>query len=163
DDLGKLKSTKPAVYNFVKTKLKDWFVDMPPSGAIAGVYAATDAARGVWKAPANVALLGVLAPVVKLNRLKQETLNVDATSGKSINAIRAFAGKGTVVWGARTLTGLDNEWRYVSVRRFFNTVEESVKKSTYWAVFESNDANTWVKVRGMIENYLIDKWREGAL
>jgi phage tail sheath protein FI len=72
-------------------------------------------------------------------------------------------GKGTLVWGARTLAGNDNEWRYVSVRRFFNTVEESVKKSTYWAVFEPNDANTWVKVRGMIEAYLNQKWREGAL
>jgi phage tail sheath protein FI len=67
------------------------------------------------------------------------------------------------VWGARTLAGNDNEWRYVNVRRFFNMVEESVKKSTYWAVFESNDANTWVKVRGMIESYLTQKWREGAL
>ncbi|HET9363314.1 MAG TPA: phage tail sheath C-terminal domain-containing protein, partial [Vicinamibacterales bacterium] len=70
---------------------------------------------------------------------------------------------GTMVWGARTLAGNDNEWRYVSVRRFFNMVEESVKKSTYFAVFEPNDATLWVKVRGMIENYLIDKWREGAL
>jgi phage tail sheath protein FI len=90
-------------------------------------------------------------------------LNVDSDTGKSINAIRAFAGKGTLVWGARTLAGNDNEWRYVPVRRFFNMVEESVKKSTYWAVFEPNDANTWVKVRGMIENYLTQKWREGAL
>ena len=88
---------------------------------------------------------------------------MDATAGKSINAIRAFVGKGTLVWGARTLAGNDNEWRYVSVRRFFNMVEESIKKSTYWAVFEPNDANTWVKVRGMIENFLTQKWREGAL
>jgi hypothetical protein len=162
-DLGTLKDTKTAIYNFAKGRLKDEFLDMPPSGAVAGVYAATDAARGVWKAPANVALVGVLEPVVKLNTAKQEDLNIDATAGKSINAIRAFAGKGTLVWGARTLAGNDNEWRYVSVRRFFNLVEESVKKSTYWAVFEPNDANTWVKVRGMIENYLINKWREGAL
>jgi hypothetical protein len=68
-----------------------------------------------------------------------------------------------MVWGARTLAGNDNEWRYVPVRRFFNMVEESVKKSTYWAVFEPNDANTWVKVRGMIDNYLVQKWRDGAL
>ena len=80
-----------------------------------------------------------------------------------MNAIRSFAGKGTLVWGARTLAGNDNEWRYVSVRRFFNMVEESVKKSTYWAVFEPNDANTWIKVKSMIENYLIQKWRDGAL
>ncbi len=127
------------------------------------MYAATDAARGVWKAPANMSLADVIEPVVKLDNTKQDDLNVDATTGKSINALRAFAGKGTLVWGARTLAGNDNEWRYISVRRFFNLVEESAKKSTYWAVFEPNDANTWVKVRGMIENYLTDKWRDGAL
>jgi phage tail sheath protein FI len=136
---------------------------MPPSGAVAGVYAATDAARGVWKAPANVALADVLEPVVKITTAIQDNLNVDATSGKSINAIRSFSGKGTLVWGARTLAGNDNEWRYVSVRRFFNMVEESVKDSTSWAVFEPNDGNTWVRIRGMISNYLIDKWRDGAL
>jgi len=138
-------------------------VVLPPSGAVAGVYAATDSNRGVWKAPANVSLANVIEPVIKLDNTKQDGLNVDATTGKSINAIRAFSGKGTLVWGARTLAGNDNEWRYISVRRFFNMVEESVKKSTYWAVFEPNDANTWVKVRGMIENYLTQKWREGAL
>jgi len=90
-------------------------------------------------------------------------MNVDPTSGKSINAIRAFTGKGTLVWGARTTAGNDNEWRYVSVRRFFNMAEESIKKATYWAVFEPNDANLWVKVKAMIENYLILKWKDGAL
>ncbi|WP_437971288.1 phage tail sheath C-terminal domain-containing protein [Sorangium sp. So ce260] len=162
-DLASLKASDTAAYNFVKAELAKHFVVMPPSGAVAGVYAATDSARGVWKAPANVSLAGVIEPVVKLDSLRQEGLNVDATTGKSINALRAFAGKGTLVWGARTLAGNDNEWRYIPVRRFFNMVEESIKKSTSWAVFESNDANTWVKVRGMIESYLIDKWREGAL
>jgi len=135
----------------------------PPSGAIAGIYALVDSQRGVWKAPANVSLNGVIAPAASFTASETDALNVDATAGKSINAIRAFAGKGTLVWGARTLAGNDNEWRYISVRRFFNMVEESVKKSTYWAVFEPNDANTWVKVRGMIDNYLTQKWREGAL
>jgi phage tail sheath protein FI len=88
---------------------------------------------------------------------------VDTTAGKSINAIRAFTGKGTLVWGARTLAGNDNEWRYVSVRRFFNMVEESVKKASGQFVFEPNDANTWVKVRAMIENFLTLQWRAGAL
>lgn len=150
-------------YNAVKTALLDQFVVVPPSGAVAGVYAAVDSARGVWKAPANVGVADVVEPVIRLDNAHQDELNVDPTTGKSINALRAFAGKGTLVWGARTLAGNDNEWRYVPVRRFFNMVEESVKKSTYWAVFEPNDANTWVKVRGMIENYLTQKWREGAL
>ena len=111
--------------------------------------------------PVDVA--DVVEPMVRLDNAHQDELNVDATTGKSINALRAFAGKGTLVWGARTLAGNDNEWRYVPVRRFFNMVEESVKKSSYWVVFEPNDANTWIKVRGMIENYLTQKWREGAL
>lgn len=152
-----------AVYNYAKATLKEHFVKTPPSGAVVGVYAATDTNRGVWKAPANVSLSDVIEPLVKLDNAHQDNFNVDAVSGKSINAIRSFAGKGTLVWGARTLAGNDNEWRYISVRRFFNMVEESVKKSTYWAVFEPNDANTWVKVRGMIENFLTQKWREGAL
>jgi len=152
-----------AVYNFAKAALKDHFVKVPPSGAVAGVYAATDTNRGVWKAPANVSLADVIEPLVRLDNAHQDNFNVDPTSGKSINAIREFVGKGTLVWGARTLDGNSNEWRYVPVRRFFIMVEESVKKSTYWAVFEPNEAGTWVKVRGMIENYLTQKWREGAL
>lgn len=150
-------------YNAVKAALKDKYLTLPPSGAVTGVYAATDTTRGVWKAPANVSLADVIGPAVLINDVKQANLNVDSTSGKSINVLRSFAGKGTLVWGSRTLAGNDNEWRYVPVRRFFNMVEESVKKSTAWAVFEPNDANTWVKVRGMIENYLTQKWREGAL
>lgn len=162
-DLGTLIASNTGAYNAAKAALRDHYIVLPPSGAVAGVYAATDTARGVWKAPANVSLATVIEPTVRLDNARQDELNVDPTSGKSINAIRAFTGKGTLVWGARTLAGNDNEWRYVPVRRFFNMVEESVKKSTYWAVFEPNDANTWVKVRGMIENYLTQKWREGAL
>jgi len=162
-ELGTLETSNTTAWNTARAALRDHYVDMPPSGAVAGVYAAIDSTRGVWKAPANISLNNVLEPLVRLDNAHQDALNMDADSGKSINAIRAFAGKGTLVWGARTLAGNDNEWRYISVRRFFNMVEESVKKSTYWAVFEPNDANTWVKVRGMIENYLTQKWREGAL
>ena len=136
---------------------------VPPSGAVAGVYARVDDARGVWKAPANVSLSSVLGPVEPIDDAEQEDLNVDVNAGKSINAIRPFTGRGTLVWGARTLAGNDNEWRYVPVRRFFNMVEESVKKSTAWAVFEPNAAPLWTKVKSMIDNYLIQKWREGAL
>lgn len=161
--LSTLKGSATAAYNAAKAALRDHYVNLPPSGAVAGVYAATDTNRGVWKAPANVSLNNVIEPLVRVDDDKQGELNVDSDTGKSINAIRAFTGKGTLVWGARTLAGNDNEWRYVSVRRFFNMVEESVKKSTAFAVFEPNDANTWVKVRGMIENYLTQKWREGAL
>ncbi len=135
---------------------------LPPSGAVAGVYASTDRTRGVWKAPANVSLTGVIAPACKLNDTDQSSLNVHDT-GKSINAIRAFTGKGVLVWGARTLAGNDNEWRYINVRRFFIFVEESTKKASEPFVFEANDANTWLRVRAMIENFLTIQWRQGAL
>lgn len=136
---------------------------LPPSGAIAGIYAKTDNERGVWKAPANLSLSAVISPAVKISHEQQAEYNVDVNAGKSINIIRSFTGKGTLVWGARTLAGNDNEWRYISVRRFFNFVEESVKKATEQFVFEPNDANTWVKVRAMIENFLVLQWRAGAL
>jgi phage tail sheath protein FI len=161
--LGELRGSRTVIYNAVKAELANHYVTLPSGAALAGVYSATDTKRGVWKSPANVTLANVLKPVVPITNEQQGELNHDPATGKSINVLRAFAGRGTVVWGARTLAGNDNEWRYISVRRFFNMVEESVKKSTAWAVFENNDANTWTKVRGMIEAYLTQKWREGAL
>ncbi len=159
---GELIEMHP-IYKGIIKSLNSSLSDVPPSGAVAGIYAMVDASRGVWKAPANVSVAGVIEPTKQIDNVDQGELNIDTVAGKSINAIRAFTGKGTLVWGARTLAGNDNEWRYVSVRRFFNMVEESVKKSTYWAVFEPNDANTWIKVKSMIENYLLQKWRDGAL
>ena len=149
-------------YNQIKLEINKKTVTLPPSCAMAGVYARVDSRRGVWKAPANVSVSSCLEPTIKITHEQQEGLNID-TSGKSINAIRSFKGKGVIVWGARTLAGNDNEWKYVSVRRFFNMVEESVKKATEQFVFEPNDANTWIKVRAMIENFLILQWRAGAL
>lgn len=149
--------------NKIKQKVDDLGILLTPCAAIAGVYATVDNARGVWKAPANVSLNLVNSTNVTITNYDQEGMNVDVVAGKSVNAIRPFTGKGILVWGARTLDGNSNEWRYINVRRFFNMVEESVQKSTYWAVFEANDKNTWVKVRAMIENYLILKWKDGAL
>lgn len=152
-----------AVYKGIVNAIGKQGVILPPSGAVVGIYAMVDRERGVWKAPANVSVTAVKAPVVNVTHEDQESLNVDTEAGKSVNAIRAFTGKGTLIWGARTLAGNDNEWRYVPVRRFFNMVEESVKKATSQFVFEPNDANTWVKVRAMIENFLTLQWRAGAL
>lgn len=136
---------------------------LPPSPAIAGVYVQTDSARGVWKAPANVGITAITGLKVNVNDEQHGILNKDPDAGKSINVIRNFTGRGTLVWGARTLDSNDNEWRYVNVRRFFNFVEESVKKASYRFVFEPNDANTWVNVRAMVENFLTLQWRAGAL
>lgn len=135
---------------------------LPPSAAMVGLYAMVDNTRGVWKAPANVSVRYVTAPAINISHDDQRDLNVHHT-GKSINAIRAFSGRGTLVWGARTLAGNDNEWRYVPVRRFYNMVEESVKKASEAFVFEPNSANTWTKVKAMIENYLTILWRQGAM
>jgi len=151
------------VQNLIKQEADKYRVTLSPAATIAGVYASVDNARGVWKAPANVSLNYVSSLTDQVSDDEQDLLNVDTQAGKSINAIRSFTGKGNLVWGARTLAGNDNEWRYISVRRFFNMVEESAKKAIEALVFEPNDANTWTKIQGMIENYLLTLWREGAL
>mgnify|MGYP000231601278 CR=1 FL=1 len=161
--LDSIRSSNTTLYNQIKARLTSERVILPPSAAIAGVYAGVDRDRGVWKAPANVSAAAVIGPVTKITNDDQESLNVDPMAGKSINAIRAFSGKGTLVWGARTLAGNDNEWRYVSVRRLFITIEESTRNATSFAVFEPNDATTWLKVKGMIESYLYGLWEKGAL
>lgn len=157
-----LSSTFP-LYSTILTGIRNTSTNIPPSGAVAGIYAYVDRTRGVWKAPANISISEVTGPTETFTANELNALNVDANSGKSINAIRSFTGKGTLVFGARTLAGNDNEWRYLSVRRFFNFVEESSKKATEQFVFEPNDANTWVKVQAMIENFLTVLWRQGAL
>lgn len=158
-----LKNLDETLYNSIVEKISKFTMTVPSSGAVAGVYAQTDRDRGVWKAPANIALNNVVAPAVKITDATQASLNIDADSGKSINAIRSFTGKGTLVWGARTLDGNSNEWRYIQVRRLFNYIEESIKKSTSWAVFEANDANTHIRVKAQIESFLTGIWRAGGL
>lgn len=163
DTLASLKTSETALYNRIKDALAKERVTLSPSAAMVGVFAAVDRDRGVWKAPANVSVSGVIGPVTRMTDDDQDGLNVDPTAGKSINAIREFTGRGTMVWGARTLAGNDNEWRYVPVRRLFITIEESTKKASAFAVFEPNDATTWLKVKGMIESYLYSLWERGAL
>lgn len=161
--LNTLKEKNNALYFQARAAIDAVPCEMPPSPAIVGIYASVDAARGVWKAPANVAVDAVIEPAVLLTDKQQGDLNIDVEFGKSVNVIRYFRGKGIVVWGARTLAGNDNEWRYISVRRFFIMVEESTKNATQQFVFEPNDRNTWTRVRSMIENFLTMQWRAGAL
>lgn len=152
-----------ARYHAVRELLDRQRVTLPPSAAIAGMISSTDSEYGAWKAPANVSLNAVTAPVVKLDNDQQAALNVDAAAGKSINAIRAFNGKGTLVWGARTLAGNSNEWRYVPVRRLFLQMETDIKRSTSYAVFEPNTATTWTRLRTQVESYLTQLWQDGGL
>ena len=152
-----------AVYRAIHSAVQTAARVQPPSAAMAGIYASTDRQRGVWKAPANVSIANALGLTQVVTQSEQETLNADSVSGKSINALRSFPGKGYLVWGARTLDGNSLEWRYIPVRRFFLMVEESMRRATTWAVFEPNDANLWAKIKSMLDNYLLQKWKEGAL
>ncbi len=136
---------------------------LPPSSFLAGIYAKTDRKYGVWKAPANVAVQGISQPTIAISHEDQQNMNIDPNTGKSINAIRTFAGKGTLVWGARTLDGNSNEWRFIQVRRLFMTVEESIQKAIMPFVFENNNAKTWALVQSMISAYLDQLWKDGAL
>jgi len=135
---------------------------VPASGGMAGVITMVDNSRGVWKAPANVSMAGVASLPIQIDQAEQESLNVDI-SGKSINAIRTFPGLGVLVWGARTLDSNSLDWRYVNVRRTMINIEQSCKNACESFVFEPNDANTWVKIRAMIENFLNYFWRQGGL
>jgi len=162
--LGALKLTNNTYYQLAKKAVDEMQHLLSSSSAVAGVYAKVDNERGVWKAPANVniALAGGLAKII--TDTEQEELNIDPATGKSINAIRSFSGRGAaIIWGARTLAGNDNEWRYISVSRFIMMVEESVKNATEPFVFEPNDIATWVKIKAMIENYCTQQWKAGAL
>ncbi len=162
--LTELKSKNNAFYFMAKGAINDIEMLLPASSPVVGKYAEVDNTRGVWKAPANVGIDFAIRPEIIITHKAQESLNVDTTSGKSIDVIRSFPGRGpAIIWGARTLAGNDNEWRYISVRRFFNMVEESTKNATEQFVFEPNDRNTWIRVKSMIENYLTQQWKAGAL
>lgn len=134
----------------------------PPSGAVAGVYARVDRERGVWKAPANVPITGAV-PAVMVSDEIDGYCNAPQTNGQSFNVIREFRGTGPLIWGARTLNSLDNNWKYVPVRRLFSAVEKDIKTAMTVAIFEPNSQPTWAQVRGAAESYLHSLWKQGAL
>ncbi|MBO9689433.1 MAG: phage tail sheath subtilisin-like domain-containing protein [Mitsuaria chitosanitabida] len=160
--LNKTLSSVSGVFNTVLNEARRHLNVMPPGPAMAGIYTMVDNSRGVWKAPANVSLSGVISPTVSISAEQQEDLNVTA-QGKSINAIRSFIGEGVLVWGARTLDGNSLDWRYVNVRRTMIMLEESCKLAAKALVFEPNTANTWVTIKSMIANFLTGIWKRGGL
>jgi len=135
---------------------------LPPSGAMAGIYTLIDGTRGVWKAPANVAVSSVASPSVKLTDAQQESLNIPL-NGKAVNGIRDFVGRGTLVWGARTLDANSLDWRYIGMRRTLIYVEQSIKMGLAAYTFEPNEATTWVTVTAMVSNFLTGVWKQGGL
>lgn len=135
---------------------------LPPSGAMAGVFTFIDQTRGVWNAPANTTLASVVSPTLKLNSEQQGELN-KPLNGKAIDVIRQFPGRGSVVWGARTLDGNSNDWRYIQVRRTLIYVEQSIKLALDQFVFAANDGKTWVGAVSMVSNFLQGLWSQGGL
>lgn len=130
----------------------------PPSGHVAGIYARTDAERGVHKAPANTNIRGALGLERLLTDDEQGPLNL-----MGINALRVFRGQSQpIVWGART-TATDRNWQYVNIRRLFLFLEESIQEGINWAVFEPNNLQLWQKLKRTITEFLTRVWRDGAL
>lgn len=132
-------------------------ISIPPSGSMLGIYARSDNTRGVHKAPANEVVRGCVGLDCQFNTGEQDILNP-----KGVNLIRAFAGQGIRVWGARTATS-NSSWKYINVRRLFIFIEESIKANTNWAVFEPNDEVLWVRVQRTISVFLTNLWRNGSL
>lgn len=149
-------------YQYLMNKVKNCLNLLPPSAAMAGLYTMVDNTRGVWKAPANVSINYVNSPTENIDNAMQENLNMPM-NGKAVNAIRTFPGEGTKVWGARTLDGNSQDWRYVNVRRTMMYLEESVKNAAKSYVFEPNVATTWMNVKSMIDNFLRSVWKRGGL
>src|SRR6266511_4123337 len=134
------------------------FSTVPPSGHVAGVWARTDAIRGVWKAPANEVVRGVARLEANVTTGEQAVLNPE-----QINCIRSFGANGIRIWGARTLARQDQSWRYINVRRLFIFIEETIRRGTQWVVFEPNDAELWARVRRTVAAFLRGMWMQGAL
>lgn len=135
---------------------------MPPGAGMAGVYARTDANYGVFRAPANTGMIGVVQPSLEISASQQEDLNAPL-DGMALNAIRTFVGRGVLIWGARTLDANSLDWRYINVRRTMIMLEQSIKAAAEAYVFAPNDSTTWVSVKGMIDNFLTNQWKAGAL
>ncbi|HEI8868290.1 TPA: phage tail sheath family protein [Serratia odorifera] len=131
-----------------------------PSAVVAGLICTVDRERGVWKAPANVAVKGGLRPAVKVGNRMQDTYT--EKNKIAINMIRDFEGRGTQVWGARTMSASGNSWLYVPVRRLFDMAERDIKSALQSVLFEPNGPATWEVVRGAIDNYLFNLWKQGA-
>lgn len=163
-DIPKLrpsKATKYAAFYYPWIKILDPLTGMPmlvpPGGHVAGVYARVDQDKGVHKAPANEVVNGALGLEFNITKGEQDVLNP-----RGVNCIRAFPGRGILIWGARTAAS-DPAWKYVNVRRLFIFVEKSIELGTQWVVFEPNDEKLWARVKQTINQFLSGVWRSGAL
>jgi len=150
------------VYGQIMTAVLQHVNAVPPSGAMAGIWAANDTNRGVWNAPANMGVALASQPKVLITDAQQGAYNVPL-NGYSVSILRAMPSRGVVVWGARTLDGNSNDFRYVQVRRTLIYLEQSIKAAIQPFVFAANDAATWISVTSMISNFLTNLWQAGGL
>lgn len=157
----KLEAALPLLVS-IEAMIRDKTNVLPPSGAIAGVYTQIDNTLGVWNAPANVGLASVAMSTYKLTEAEQGDLNAPI-DGKAVNALREFTGRGTVVWGARTLDANSNDYRYIQARRTLIYIEQSIQQALVQFVFAPNNSITWTTVTAMISNFLTGLWSQGGL
>lgn len=158
---GTLSVISPKL-NLVLETISNMINVLPPSGAMAGALTMVDASVNVAKAPANISLGSVVSPTININNDNQEDLNLPL-NGKAINAIRSFQGKGTLVWGARTLEGNSKDYRYISVRRTMTFLEQSIKFAAEAYVFAPNNSTTWSTLKATVANFLTNQWASGLL
>ena len=154
-----------AVSPMFKSLMKDLRKELnllPPSASMAGIYSMVDDNVGVFQSPANIGVGSVIKPAVNISSDQQEDLNIPI-GGKAVNAIRSFPGKGVLVWGARTLDGNSQDWRYISVRRTVIYIEQSIKYAAEPYVFEPNTSSTWSNMKALLVNFLTNVWQSGAL
>ncbi|OTA18523.1 phage tail sheath protein [Xenorhabdus vietnamensis] len=161
-NLDELKKENEVLAQDIDTRLRQEQqrqLTFPPSAAIAGIYCQTDNQRGVWKAPANVALTGVKGLTDKVDDDRQGDMN-----NKGINVIRSFTDRGLMVWGARTCADAnDTHWRYIPVRRLFNSVERDIRQALRAVLFETNNQPTWMRAKAAVDQYLYALWQKNAL
>ncbi|HEV7505518.1 MAG TPA: phage tail sheath subtilisin-like domain-containing protein [Thermoanaerobaculia bacterium] len=160
DMRAKLDSTYGALYYpwiTIIDPLTGNELNVPPSGAVCGIYARNDINRGVYKAPANEVVETAINLEKILNKAQQDILNP-----LGVNCFRSFEGRGFRLWGARTISS-DPEWKYVNLRRYFAYLEHSIDKGTQWAVFEPNGELLWGNLRRTIADFLLNEWQNGAL
>lgn len=165
DLIKSLQSTLSVIspkLNAILIDIADELNTLPPSPAMAGLYCMVDNSVNVAKSPANLSLGSVISPSVNINNENQEDLNLPL-NGKAVNAIRSFTGKGTLVWGARTLDGNSKDYRYISVRRTMTFIEQSIKIAAEAYVFSPNNATTWSSLRATVYNFLNNQWSSGIL
>lgn len=165
DDVQTLHQTLLAVvpiYKAIMTSVLDQINLLPPSAAMAGIYSMVDNNIGVFQSPANISVGSVTRPAINITQKEQEDLNLPL-NGKAVNAIRTFPGKGILVWGARTLDGNSQDWRYISVRRTVIFIEQSIKYAAEPYVFSPNTAVTWTNLKAVLNNFLTNVWQQGAL